>query len=246
MGLIRYFDADTQLNRDRALYENEKRRLQGLAILQELVAGKEAELSKLRGHRDSLKSLQNRIESFSDGVGFRCSRNLQDMAKTGRREVEVTGIRIRPYVEDGKQLHERTDIAISIGTINGLSIFRPGIFLSLYERMNAIVRAYDRAAHLSDPIRNKDVNELRAVLDDSARVAGESKELSDAEMAFMSSDLLSLPFLVGDQSERYKTTRFVLGLSGKGSSKDKAKQWLLGREGELKIAYGVQRIEIRH
>lgn len=88
------FDAEQQISKDRAKYQNEKRRAESLARVQELIAGKQVNMESLRTKRE-LKAMQERVTAFIAGVGTQCTAKLQAMARDGRRDVMITGVRIQ-------------------------------------------------------------------------------------------------------------------------------------------------------
>jgi hypothetical protein len=232
------FNAEHEISRDRARYQNEKRRLENLARIQELVAGKDSILTSFREKREQLKALEVRIEEFLAAVGSRCAARLHGMTRDGRREVVITGIRIREYEENGEKVQERIRIPLTVGSISGLAVMRPNACQSIVARMKAVADAYRTAAQLAEPIRNSVLDELRLALSDAERVLVDTDDLLAAEKIFFAGDLSPLPFLVSDIGDRNRVARFVFGRVGKR----RAKESLLSKEAELRSAHGVTKL----
>lgn len=233
------FDAEAQISQDRAKYQNEKKRLESLARVQELVGNKAQNMERLRTKRDALKLTQERLSGFLSNVGTQCAGKLLAMARDGRRDVLITGVRIRPYVEDGEKRQERTKIPLTVGSLRGLNVLRADACQGVFDRMYAVARAYDAAEKLEEPMRNRDLEEIRAVLSDVDRIFMEVDELTSTEESFFSNDFSSLPFLVADIGERARLARFLL----KEGGKQRAKEWLQEMEAALRTAHGVNKLE---
>lgn len=233
------FDAEEQITKDRAKYVNEKRRSESMARVEELVANKQANMERLRTKREALKLMQERVTTFLTGIGTRCAARLEAMARDGRRDVVITGVRIRPYEELGEKRLERTKIPLTVGSLKGLAILRAGAWQVIFDRMHAVARAYDAAENLDEPIKTKAVDELRAILSDVDGIVANADELMAIGEAFLGNDFSPLPFLIFDTGDRTKLARFIL----KEGGKQKAKDWLQATEATLKQAHSVDKLE---
>lgn len=195
----------------------------------------------LRKLDQQIRHLHAQMAAFDSAVGSRCMNRLHRMAKDGRREVTVTGIRLRPYVEDGVQRQERTAITITVSALQGLSILRIGVLSGLSERVHAIVRAYHKAEHTLGSATTRDLEHMVTSLNDLASLRKDCEDLQEAARTFWGSDLSFLSFLVDDFSERVK----IVQHAHSGTSASSAKRWLAMKEQELKTVYNVQRIEVQ-
>lgn len=237
----RYFDAESQFTKDRALFANQKRRQESLLRLRDLLAEKKERMEILRNLDQQLRRLQTQMKAIESAVGSQCMGRLRAMAKDGRREVIAAGIRIRPYVEDGAQRRERTEIPITIGALQGLSIVRPGAVSAISERVRAIARAFHKAEQTVDSAASLDLENLVTSLSDFASLKIDCGELEEAAQAFWSSELSVLSFLVDDPATRIKIIQHALN----GISANQAKRWLTRKEQELKVIHRVDKIEVR-
>lgn len=237
----RYFDAESQFTKDRALFANQKRRQESLLRLKELLADKKDRMEVLRNLDQQVRRLQTQMTAFESAIGTQCMNRLRTMAKNSRREVTAAGIRIRPYVEDGVQRQEHTEITVTIGALQGISIIRPGAMSAISERVRAIVRAFHKAEQTVDHATPRDLENLVTSLSDFASLTNNCAELQEAAQAFWSNDLSVLSFLIDDPATRIKIIQHALN----GTNANHAKRWLTRKEQELKATYRVDKIEVR-
>lgn len=237
----RYFDAESQFTKDRALFANQKRRQESLLRLRELLSEKGDRMEVLRDLDQQIRQLQTQMTALELAIGTQCMNKLRTMAKDGRREVTAIGIRIRPYIEDGKQRQERTEITITVGTLQGLSIIRPGAISTMSERMRAVVRAYHKADQAVDSATARDLENLVSSLSDFTSLKTDHADLREAAQTFWNNDFSVLSFLSDDPATRTKVIQHALN----GTSANHARRWLTRKEEELKAKHRVDRIEVR-
>jgi hypothetical protein len=233
-----HFDAEHQIHSDRAKHENKKLYSESLARVQQMLADKEANMERIRAAHANLKQLKVRTDAFLRESGSKCASKLQAMARDGRRNVVIKGVRIRPYEEDGQQRQERTELEITVGSINGLAVLRPSSCQDIFDRMNAVVRAYDAAEKMEHPVPSRSLNKIRSVLSDVDRILEDADALLSVEKNFLANDFVPLPFLGSDVNERIKLTRFV----AKDSGRLRGKEWMQAQEAALLKTYGVDRL----
>jgi hypothetical protein len=241
------FGADAKIKADRSKYLNEKRRRERLAQLEDLLADKEKVLKKLVLLKEELEKIQDRVNNFSDSLGGRTLRRLQDIARTGSTTVFVDVITYREYLdEDGEKQIERRVAPARVGTLNGVSIFNEYSFQSIKSTMRAVKMAYEEAGSISGDIKTSQLESLTSSMADFDRVDSEAKKIQQEETSFFANDLGLLCFLVDDKSERYKTAQLVLEHSGESVGKDKAKNWLIEKEKEMKNVLKADKIGIQY
>ena len=195
-------------------------------------------MDRLRTVNGALKTMQKRVGDFMGEIGAKCEGKLRAMARDGRRDVVITGIKIRRGEEGGEVHEERTKIELTVGSLNGLVAIRHGVGQEIFGRINAVVRAYETAEGLEDHARGRDLENLSVTLSDVDRIIEDANQLLTTEEIFFSNDFSALPFLIGETSERVKVARSLLKVG-----KQKAKEWLQAKDAALRSAYGVNKLE---
>lgn len=240
------FGADSRLIQDRARYNNEKRRRERLAVLQQQVAEKPQRLEQLASLRILVRELEARIKEFMEPIGPIVTRRLRDMARTGRSEVFVTAVKYRSAVNKKGELEsERSIFQERLGAFAGMELTAYGAFYSVYESINDIVRAYDNAENIELNLRKKEVDLLANRLNQYDRILGEGNRLLGLESAFQRNNWLLLCFLTDDKSERYKVAKIAMRQAGKSGGKEDAKEWLAEQEKSLRNRLGADALQIR-
>lgn len=240
------FGADAQIKADRSKYLNEKRRRERLAQLEDLLADKEKVLNQLVVLKEELENTQGRVNEFSDSLGGRTLRRLQDIARTGSATIFVDVITYHEYIdEDGEKQRERRVSPARIGSLNGVSIFNEYSFQSIKSLMRAVKMAYDDAESITGDVKTSQLESLTSSMSEFNRVNSDVKKIQQEEKSFFDNDLGLLCFLVDDKSERYKTAKLILELSGDSVGRDKAKEWLIDKEKEMKSTLGADKIGIQ-
>lgn len=241
------FGADAKIKADRSRYLNEKRRRERLAQLADLLADKDIVLEKLESLEKELDKIQNRINNFSNSLGERTFRRLQDIARTGRNTVYIDVITYHDYIDqDGEKQTEKRVAPSRIGVLNGASIFNGYSFQSIKSMIRVVKVAYDEADSISGDIKISTLDSLTRNMADFDRVDDEVRKLQQEEKSFFENDLKLLCFLVDDKSERYKTAQLVLEHSGESVGKDKAKNWLAEKEKEMRDTLMADKIGIQY
>lgn len=233
-----HFDAGHKIHSDRAKHDNQRLYSESLARVQEMLADKEVNMERIRAAHANLKQLKSRTNAFLKDVGDKCAPKLEAMARDGRRDVTVRGVRIRPYVEDGQQKQERTEVEITVGAISGLAVLRSSACQDIFDRMNIVVRAYDKAEKMEHPVQSRSLNKIRSDLSDVEGIFNDADALLSVAQSFWANDFVPLPFLGSDINERIKLTRFVV----KGSGKLSGKEWMQAQEATLLKTYGVDKL----
>jgi hypothetical protein len=240
------FGADSRLIQDRGRYINEKRRLERLAVLQQQIVEKPQRLEKLGSLKALLKELEARINGFIEKLGPLVTRRLKDMARTGRSEVLITAVKYRNGVsERGVVERETSSFQEKLGALAGMELTTPGSFYSVYDKINDIVRAYERAEEIDGAPTKKEIETLANRLNEYDRLLKEGNRLLGLEAAFQSNNWLLLCFLTDDKSERYKAARIAMRQAYQAGSKEAAKEWLAEQEKGIRTRLGVDSLQIR-
>jgi hypothetical protein len=240
------FGADSRLIRDQSRYINEKRRLERLAALQQQIADKPQRLEQLGGLRDRLKELETRIKGFTGQFGPLVTRRLKDMVRTGRSEVVITAVKYRNYVDEkGNPQRERNSFQERLGTLAGMDLSASGSFYAVYDAINDVVRAYQRAEEIELDPKKKEVEALANRLNEYDRILKDGNRLLGLESAFQKNDWLLLCFLTDDKTERYKIAKIAMRQAGRAAGKDDANEWLAEREKYIRTRLGADSLQIR-
>jgi hypothetical protein len=203
-------------------------------------------LEKLGSLKALLKELEARINGFIEKLGPLVTRRLKDMARTGRSEVLITAVKYRNGVnERGVVERETSSFQERLGALAGMGLTTPGSFYSVYDKINDIVRAYERAEEIDGAPKKKEIETLANRLNEYDRLLKEGKRLLGMEAAFQSNNWLLLCFLTDDKSERYKAASIAMRQAGRTGGKDDAKEWLAEQEKGIKTRLGVDSLQIR-
>ncbi|MFM0095646.1 hypothetical protein PQQ87_08535 [Paraburkholderia nemoris] len=240
------FGADSRLIADRSRYVNEKRRLERLSALNLQIEEKTQRLEQLNQLRTNLKSLEKRIEAFTDQLGPSTLRRLRDMVRTGQSVVTVTTVKFREYVDDdGRTKRERSTFPQSVGALGGLDLIQSASFFTIYDAIKDVGRAYEEAEKLDLKPKSKEVDSLANRLNEYDRLLKDGNRLLGLERIFFENTFLPLCFLETDKAERFKAAKIAMRRSGVAGSKDEAKAWLAEQEKAIKQQLGIDAIEIR-
>lgn len=240
------FGADSRLIADGNRYLTEKRRRARLAGILSQIAEKVQRLGRLGRLRADLKSLEERIQTFTGELSPTILRRMTDMARTGQTVVTFTAVKVREYRdEDGKLKHERSPFQQSLGALNALELIRRPSFFTIYDAIKDVERAHEEAEQLGPKPKISEVDTLASRLNDYDRILKDGSRLLDLEQVFFSNNFLLLCFLEADKTERFKAARIAMRRSGVAGGKDEAKAWLADQEKEIKRQLGIDAIEIR-
>lgn len=238
------FDLDSKLIADRSRYSNEKRRRERLASISHLVAQKSVRLDHLSQLRTELEALRTRINAFASGFGPVTRRQLLVLARSGKPDVLIKGVKLRPYVdEDGRQRHERSVIQTTLGTLNGLDLLRPDSFYGLFEAMKDVVSAHDDAERLGEKPKASEVDRLAGRLGEFDRILREGERLLALEASLLNNDLRLLCYLAQDPAELDTLMVKLMNDAGQVGGRKKARAWFAETDRALATALGVDKIE---
>ena len=238
------FDLDSRLIADRNRYNNEKRRQERLASICHLVAQKAIRLDQLSHLRTRLESLKARTNAFASEFGPTTRRQLIALARSGKPDVLIKGVRLRPYEDElGKQKHERSVIQTKLGTLNGLDLVRPDSFYRLFEAMEDVARAHGEAEMLGEKPRAAEVDRLAGRLGDFDRILREGERLLALEASLLDNDLLLLCYLVHDPTELDAIMVKLMNDTGQAGGRKKARAWFAEKNQALATALGIDKIE---
>jgi len=238
------FGLDSKLIADQSRYNNEKRRRERLASISHLMAQKSARLDQLSQLRTTLESLQARIKIFAAEFGPITKRQLIALARSGKPEVLIKGVKFRPYVdEQGRQKHERSVIQTTLGTLNGLDLLRPDSFYKLLGAIEDVVRAHSEAELLGERPKSPEVDQLAGRLGDFDRIVREGERLVALEAPLLNNNFLLLCYLVSDPSELDALMMKLMNDTGQVGGRKKARAWFAEKKQELAAVLGVDKIE---
>ena len=223
------FGVDAKIKADSNKYKIEKKRLQSHQEIEKLIEQKQLNLDKVEDFKNKLKKLQESVNKFYSELGEQTQQQLQALTK-----LDIPTI----YIEKSREHRER------VTNFNGVKIFREYYFKTIFNEINNYHNAY-LAAEQVQPTAN--VNELGPII----KTLKEIKTISDGyhklekqKETFFKNDLIWLCFFSNNKNERYQTARAIKNYPGEQIGKDKAKQWLIEREGQLKKLYDVKTIYI--
>lgn len=238
------FDLDSKLIADRSRYNNEKRRRDRLASISHLVAQKSARLEQLSQLRTDLEALKARTAAFASDFGPITKRQLIALARSGKPDILVKGVKLRPYVdEDGKQKHERSVIQTTLGTLNGLDLLRPESFYKLFEAMRDVAQAHEEAEMLGEKPKGYEVDRLASRLGEFDRILREGERLLALEAPLRNNNLRLLWYLVQDSAELDTIMVKLMNEAGQDGGRKKARAWFAEANQALAKELGVDRIE---
>lgn len=239
------FGADAKIKTDRNKYLNEKTRRERLAKLANILLEKETKLSQIGVLGSRLKKTQECVRVFLESLGPRTARKLTDMGRTSNAVILVNAITYKNYLdEDGITRNEKSVSPTKLGNLSGLSVINERLFQTLYLSMNSIKQAFKEAEAIFTDIKTSQLASLINTINDLDQIEKEVSGIEKEEEAFFSNELWLLCFLVDDKAERYKAARTVLGQLGEGVGKDKAKDWLIEKDQEVKKNLNADKIEI--
>ncbi len=244
------FGADSRLIADRSRYINEKKRLDRLASLTELVAQKDLRISRLTELRNLVLSLEERVKVITNPLGPLLQRRLTDMIRTRRSDVSVIAVKNRPYVDGaGRNKIERSTYVQSLGELAGVDLAARGTYADFHDSINVIVRTYHRAGQLAAAQdlskRSKEVESVATSLQTFDRVVLEGERLLGLEDGFFGNNFALLCFMVENKDERQKAARVALRREGKTRQSIAVDVWLADYERALAKQLGVDFIQIR-
>ena len=239
------FDAKSKFKADRSKYINEKRRLKALSVLAELLSSKDKILSRLDAARIKLESVRERISLIKPKLGEYLVKELIDMNRTGNSNVTVIAFSYKKYQDDdGNEKIETTKTEHTIGRLQGYQFISNRPFASFSYKSGVVIDAFVRAEHDCSSARIREVDSLISDLRqiDEAEVIVHRVE-TDFE-AFLANDFSLFCYLVSDKSQRYKLAQLALSQQNESSGKDKAKDWLAGKDRSLRKTLGADKIKI--
>ena len=114
------------------------------------------------------------------------------------------------------------------------------------KRFRSVRLAYDEAESITEDVKTSQLESLTNSMSELDRVSREVKKIAQEEIAFFSNDLGLLCYLVDDKAERYKTAKVILERNGESVGKDKAKNWVVERDQEMKQALNADKISIQY
>ncbi len=242
------FGADSRLISDRSRYINEKKRLDRLITIQQLLAQQDERMARMAEMRKQILALEDRVKVITGSLGALVLRRLTDMIRTRRTEVAVTAVTNRPYVDAaGRNKTERSTFVQVLGEFAGVDLAARGTFIEFHDSINDIVRSYHRAAELVGlqdlPKRSKEVEVVAGKLQAFDRVEQEAERLLGLEEAFFGNNFVLLCFLTDNKDERQKAARVALRRQGNLSGRHDA--WLAEQERAIATQLNVDSIEIR-
>ena len=239
------FGADAKIKADRSRYINEKRRLQRLETVKQLLSERNERLVAISEIRNDLRKISSDRDKFLEKVGPIINRKLIDMSRTGNTSVVITAVNLRKYIdEDGDSQVERRTTQATIGHIEGVIIFNKIHFDSIYSVLGVVERIYERVSSISDDVKSSELDHISSQLGKLDLAKTQARNLSNAAHAFFNSDLSLLCFIVGDKSERYKAARVAMEQKDIFGGKERAKQWLNENEQILKNNLNADRLEV--
>lgn len=239
------FGADSAIRRDRARYENEKRRRERWTALLAILAQEQRILAEIEEATRTVSTIKARVTEFRDTLGRETLRKLDDMCKTGNTSVSVRGITKREYVDDdGETQYERSTFPVVLGSIPSVAILDMTLYSNIARLAKEIRGAFKSARELREDAKAAAIDALAALINEHAQVREARKRMAVEERQFFGGDLLLLCFLAKDRAERYAVTRTVMKRRGLSASKDAAKEWLARKERELAESANADYIEI--
>lgn len=244
------FGADSSLVADSHRYLNEKHRRERLVTMVQLLPLKAERIARLGHLRTSLIELDKRIKGVTGELGPLVQRSLRDMVKMRRSEVVIDATKRREYVDDrGRMKEEKSTFLHTLGSLVGLDLIVTGAYIGIYDAINDLVRAYQRAEELErdpDVVRkSKEVDSVAGRLQQYDRIVQDSQHLIDLERPFLANDFRLLCFLSSDKTERVKAAKVAMRRVDKGRSRDDPNGWLSAYEDAIKRQLQVDSISAR-
>jgi hypothetical protein len=247
---INKFGADRRFKNDLNHYRNEKARLARIASLSEALANKDERLLALGAMRDEVKALQDRVRGITERLGETAQRHLRNMSKSRQYAVVINASKRRMGKDaKGRPKEEITTFQHTLGTLSGLELVSSGTFNTIFDAINAVVRAFDSAARLvAEPdLRRKSkevdsvagqLQRIDAILEDGRRVVGLGKH-------FFDNDFSLFCFLSTNTAERHVAARLAMAQVGRKELKILPAEWLSRHENFICQKLKVDSISIR-
>ena len=240
-----HFNADSKVRKDIKRYENQKRRLEKLTRLIELLDNKVDNLNTLNSSKGKIKLLRKRVYDFSNLVGSRISKRLQDKANLGNATVEVKVVNYSMRTDEyGDEYRDRRETIARIGAIKGLNVFSDYTFRVIHKQIDEIRSAYSEAENISDDVNASKLEQLTSSMSKLDQVQSGVEKIEKEVDAFFSGDLTLLCYLTDDKSERIRAAKLALEVNGDKVGREKAKNWLIDLDSKIKEMLGAEKIEI--
>ncbi|MDB5761585.1 MAG: hypothetical protein JWQ21_580 [Herminiimonas sp.] len=243
------FGADSKLVADSHRYINEKRRRERLATMRELIPLKGARIGQLAALRTSLLDLDRRVKSVTNELGPVLQRRLRDMVRTRQSAVVINAVKRRDYIDtDGKQKQEVSTFAHTLGALGGLDLVAPGSFQAVYDAVNNVVRAHQRAEEIAAEIdisrKNKEIDSVTTALQQYERILQDGQKLIELDRVFQDNNFALLCFLTDDKGERNKAAKLAMRRARVDRNTDPG-AWLSVQEEDIRRRLQVDAIKVR-
>lgn len=242
------FGVNSNFHQSRRRYENLKRQTAKLGRLAEFMAQRETIEAPLQGIRSEAIALRDRLQAFNYELGPLNARQLTDMAKVNRSDVNIIAISVRDYVdEQGRPKQERTPISRKLGVLQGIELFRPDAINFILNGIQHVRLAFLRAESLGRSTkkpRATEIDNLVATIANRARFAIAMDDLRRWDANFFANDFELLCYLTDDRVDRQRAAHMALRRRGKDGNKDQIKTFITQLDARYMQQFGAKQLRI--
>lgn len=241
-----HFDADTNIRKDISAYNNAKRRRERFDRFYSLLSCKEQSLETIEVLQKRLKVGEERVSDFNSTLCREISQILAIRAKTRVASVNVTFTRyVEGEDEDGEPYTEKRSFPEKLGDLSSTRVFGDHYFSAAFHKLNKIKRAFISASQVNQDTKTSIIEKLASEMSEIESVEDFVNGVDEDIVSFFNNDLALLCYLHSNNGVRFKTARVVLQQIDPDCGKNKAKDWLIKRDKQLKESRGVDKLEIR-
>ncbi|MDE1981591.1 MAG: hypothetical protein KGI81_04565 [Betaproteobacteria bacterium] len=208
---IKYFNANTEFTMERKRVDQEVRIDSHVKALTELLQDKAALMNRVGMVLERVKSVRGRVRAVQDILTIDAKRRLNDMAKTGNRNVFVETRHVEKN-EEGKEIIVWRQHGI--GAIQGIIVWDGSVISEIYATLDSIKDTIEKA-RICDEEKEKNLQNWRETLEKLPRIEVSIAALEKGTVDFFTPDNATLLGLLGRaQTNRVKLCEIVLKANG--------------------------------
>ncbi|QPL45024.1 hypothetical protein IT895_12555 [Halomonas sp. A40-4] len=203
---VKDFDPDGDLRKSVSQYDNEKRYQERVSYINHCFRDKDKISEKLRIELERLSDLNHFVSGFLKSIPAKVSRKLQDMSKTGRKDitVDVRVVKEEKDKETGEVERDVNVITHKIGEVSGLEIFQNEYRLSFFSTVKNKIKLIEDLESVKDKEGARAVLRIYKELQEIEPLCERSKAYCSKRVFFEQSSFKNFIFLSDNEEDRVK------------------------------------------
>ncbi|EPC02483.1 hypothetical protein L861_09005 [Litchfieldella anticariensis FP35 = DSM 16096] len=238
-------DSKVRIAADR--YEKERKRQEAIDGLRKIFSEKKERIETLSISLNYVYELYKYMRNIKDSLPMLCKFSLEDMARSGKRNVAVSLVYRHYYIdkESGEKKHEDTDGVHTVGTISAISLFNKNSFEEPLKNLRESLKLLENFHRVDEKATELQAKRFAAGIMGSEQAIRIKQDFEKLYLELNKVKPGVISALCKELDDRVATSKIFLQAKGMPHSNSKARQEITNLQEEIveqtgayKVIYG--------